>query len=57
MYNLNDKSVSMWRTGNVARMEEKRNAHRNLMGKSQGKRSSKDLDVGGRIISKWIFER
>jgi hypothetical protein len=34
-----------------------RNEYRILMGKPQGKRLLGDLDVGGRIILKWILER
>jgi hypothetical protein len=33
---------------------EKRNAYRVLMGKLEEKRTLEDLDVGGRVILKWI---
>jgi hypothetical protein len=36
---------------------EKRNVYRTLMGKPEGKNCSEDLDVGGRIILRWILER
>jgi hypothetical protein len=35
---------------------KKRNVFRILVGKPEGKRSLGRLDVGGRIILKWIFE-
>jgi hypothetical protein len=34
-----------------------RNAYRVLVGKSEGKRPVGALDVGGRIILKWIVEK
>jgi hypothetical protein len=36
---------------------EKRNAYMILVGKSEGKRSLDDQDVGGWTILKWILER
>jgi hypothetical protein len=36
---------------------EKRNAYRILLGKPEGKRSQLDLDIGERIILKWILEK
>jgi hypothetical protein len=36
---------------------ERRNAHRILMGKPEGKRLLGRLTVGGRITFKWILER
>jgi hypothetical protein len=38
-------------------MGAKRNAHRILVGKLERKSPQEDLDVGGRIILKWILER
>jgi hypothetical protein len=36
---------------------EKRKTYVILVGKSEGKRPLEDLDVGGRIILRWILER
>jgi hypothetical protein len=38
-------------------MEEKRYAHRSLMGKLEGKRPLGRTNVGGRIILKWFLEK
>jgi hypothetical protein len=35
---------------------EKRNAYKAFVSKPEGKRPLEDLDVGGRIILKWILE-
>jgi hypothetical protein len=43
--------------GHVARMGEKRNAYRILVGKPEGKKPLKYLDVGGGIILKLILDR
>jgi hypothetical protein len=44
--------------GHVARLGEKRNAHRIMVGKSEGKSPPREAqDVGGWIILKWILER
>jgi hypothetical protein len=51
------KSRSMRLTGHVARMEEKRNAYRVLVGKPERKTPLGRLDVGGRIPLKWNLER
>jgi hypothetical protein len=48
------KSRRMNWAGHVARMGEKRNAYRLLVGKPEGK---EDLDVGGWIILGWILGR
>jgi hypothetical protein len=45
------KSRRMRWTGHVARMSEKRNAYRILMGRRNGKKK------GRRIILEWILER
>jgi hypothetical protein len=50
------KSLRMKLTGHVARMRERRNAYRILVGKPEVK-SPLDQDVGGLIILKWILER
>jgi hypothetical protein len=46
------KSRRMRWAGHVARMGEKKNAYRILVGKPEGKRP-----LGGWTISKWILER
>jgi hypothetical protein len=51
------KSRRMRWAGHVARMGEKRNAYRILVGKPEGKRHWEDLDEGGWTISRWILER
>jgi hypothetical protein len=51
------KSRRMKWAGNVARMGEKWNAYRILVGKPEGKRPLEDQDVGEWIIVKWILER
>jgi hypothetical protein len=38
-------------------MKANRNAYRVLVGKPEGKRHLEGLDVGGRIILRWILER
>jgi hypothetical protein len=43
--------------GYVARMGEKRNAYRILVGNPEGKRHWEDQDVGGWTILKLILER
>jgi hypothetical protein len=43
--------------GHVARMGEKRNAYRLLVGKPEGKNHYEDQDIGGWIILGWILER
>jgi hypothetical protein len=48
------KSRKMRWAGHVARMVEKRNAYRILVGKPEGKRPP---NVSGRIILEWILER
>jgi hypothetical protein len=39
--------------GHVARLGEKRNAYRLLVGKPEGKSHSEDQDVGGWILERW----
>jgi hypothetical protein len=51
------KSRRMRWAGHVARMGEKRNACRLLVGKPEGKRPLEDQDVGGWIVLGWILER
>jgi hypothetical protein len=48
------KSKRMRRAGHVARMGEKRNAKRILVGKPEGKRPLGRQDVSEWIILKWI---
>jgi hypothetical protein len=48
------KSMRVRWAGRLARMGEKMNAYRVLVGKPEGK---EDLGVGGRIIFEWILER
>jgi hypothetical protein len=43
--------------GHVARMGERRNAYRILVGKPEGKSHWEDQDVDGWTILKWILER
>jgi hypothetical protein len=47
------KSRKIRWAGHLARMGEKRNAYRILVGKPEGK---EDLNVSGRIILRWILE-
>jgi hypothetical protein len=51
------KSRRMRWAGHVARMGEKRNACRVLVGNSEGKKRWEDQDVGGWTLLKWILER
>ena len=54
----NLKSRRLRWAGDVARMEQSRNAYRVLVGKPEGKRPlGRQRDVDGRIILKWIGER
>jgi hypothetical protein len=43
--------------GHAARMGERRNACRILVGKPEGKNHWEDQDVDGRTILKWVLER
>jgi hypothetical protein len=38
-------------------MEEMINAHKNLVGKSEGKRPMGDLGVDGKAVSKWVIKK
>jgi hypothetical protein len=51
------KSRRMIWAGHVARMGEKRNAYRILVGKPEGKSPLRNQDVGGWTILKWILDR
>jgi hypothetical protein len=51
------KSRRMRWAGPVARMGEKKNTYRILVGKPEGKRPLEDQSVDGWTISKWILER
>jgi hypothetical protein len=43
--------------GHIARMREKRGAHRILVGTTESKSNLKDLGVDGKIILKRIFKK
>jgi hypothetical protein len=49
------KARRMRWAGHVARMGEKRNMYRLLVGKSEGKNHYEDRDVGGWITLRWTF--
>jgi hypothetical protein len=51
------KSKRMRWAGHVALTGEKRTAYRILVGKPEGKRPLEKLDIGWKIISKWILEK
>jgi hypothetical protein len=51
------KSRRMRWAGHLARMGEKRNAYRILVGSQKEKYNWEDQDVGGGTILKWILER
>jgi hypothetical protein len=51
------KSMRMRWVGHAARMGEKRNAYRLLVGKPEGKRPLGRPDIGGWMILGWILER
>jgi hypothetical protein len=51
------KSKRMRWAGHVARMGEKRNLYRLLVGKLEGKKPLGDQDLGGWIILGWTLER
>jgi hypothetical protein len=51
------KSITMKWTGHVARMGEKRNAYRILVGKPEGQRPLGRLRRRGWTVLKWILER
>jgi hypothetical protein len=42
--------------GHIARGGEKRNAYRILVGKPEGKRPLEDLDLGEKVILRWILD-
>jgi hypothetical protein len=50
------KSRRMRWEGHVARMEERRNAYRILVGNPEGRNQWENQDIGGWTISKWILE-
>jgi hypothetical protein len=43
--------------GHVARFGKKRNAYMVLVGKREERDHEEGLDVGGRLILKWILEK
>jgi hypothetical protein len=49
------KSLRMRWAGHVARMGEKRNAYKLLVGKPEGKRALEVQDVGGWIKLGWVL--
>jgi hypothetical protein len=51
------KSRKMEWVGHVARMDERREVHRFLVGKPEGKRPLEEPDVDGKIILKLIFKK
>jgi hypothetical protein len=51
------KSRRMRWAGHVARMGEKRNAYKIIVGNPEGKDHWEDQDVGEWTILKWILER
>jgi hypothetical protein len=51
------KSRRMRWAGHVARMGERRNVYRVLVGKPEGKDHLEDQGVDGRMGSKWILRR
>jgi hypothetical protein len=51
------KSRRMRWAGHVGRMGEKMNANRILVGKPEGRVHKDDLDVGERIMLKWIIDK
>jgi hypothetical protein len=51
------KSRRMRCSGHVARIGEKRNTYRILVGNPEGKRPLGEQDVGEWTILKWILER
>jgi hypothetical protein len=50
------KSTRLKLAGNVARMMERSGAYTVLVRRLEGKNHLEDLDVGERIILKWIFK-
>jgi hypothetical protein len=51
------KSRRMRWVGHVARLGEKRNTYRLLVGKPEGKRPLGRQNIGGWIILKWFLDR
>jgi hypothetical protein len=50
------KSRKVRRAEPAARMGENKNTYKVLVEEPEGKRHSKDLDIAGRIILKWILK-
>jgi hypothetical protein len=51
------KSRRMRSAGYIARLRKKRNANRIVVGTPERQRLLRRLDIGGRIILKWILEK
>ena len=55
MTSLKRNTYSVLRAGHMARIGEKRNVQRGLVGKPEGQSHFEDISVGMRTILKWIL--